>query len=659
MRAAVGVLVLALAASAAAEEPAVHEDADYRFRITSPGSDWRLLPELEARKLVPDAIAGLTDLKGANFVVIAEEAPGANLDAYARVLRENMPVENADFGEVETVTFQSHPARRWNVRGKMNGLDVRFRNLLVARGDFLFQILGFQVGSSTRDLDTLAANIVLTPGPIRPRRLARATHDVRGVGWRIQGGVYQDAANGVEVRPPEGWRLVVGTELNVMNDSACVGLISADPDAYVILIVERARGVDREAFLAKLRANVAESSGGSPTGSAVPDVVGGREFAMRTHRVSRGASVLLHHGARIDGDRAVQVQAWHVEGVAARVRPRLVAAYAAIRFLDEPSRAALAKDLLAAEDPQDLVGPGYSLRRGVLQDFEHRFTWTKPAGFWEVTAGQEARAGNPDTTVSLAEVSLGLQGQVIAEEMEGVGPLEFHNFLLERLEPKDPLPEPTRLDLDGTEALFTEVRPGILDLPMRYAVTSVVKEGRAYQLLFWGLEGNVETTRPNLLAAVRAFRFPPGLVTKERRADVFVDHRLGWRLRRPAGPGWRFTDATPPGIAAAGTVVVYEGPGSVVGGAFSLQTEEQDERFIRDMILNLVRQRGTENAAEASESNATLAGLPARRIALSGTKPMVVLLAQRGRRFYLLVVETRPGAALTEEGALGLIDLID
>lgn len=667
--AAVALLVVGFALlggrAARAEDPSVLEDPDYRFRIQRPGPAWRLLPEADARRVVPDAVAGLTDLRGSNFVVIVEEAPGVDLDPFVGVLQGNLALEDAEFSEVEVLTYQGVPARRWTGSGLRNGLAVRTRHLLLQRGRFLVQLVGFGVrtaggGRPDSDLSVLEQHLVLTEGEIRPRRLAKVVSDMRGVGWRIRGGVYQDAAHGIELRPPEGWRLAVGSELATMNTSACVGLVAAAPEVYLVLIVERAHKVDRGPFLERLSSAVGES-GGKAQGEPVAQVVGGRAFPLQRYRLTSGLPVTLYHGSRLDDGRAVQVQSWYISALEPRAAPMLESAYAAVRFLDEPARRALAAELLREPDPQDIVGPGYGLRRGLYRDFERRFEWAKPAGFWRVAAGQDARTVNAVAALSLEEPSLGLNGLVIAEELADAEPESLHRHLVERLEPKDGVPEPTRVDLQGAQALVSEVRPGVLPLPFRYTVASVIKGERAYQFLVWGLEGNLEAARPQVLEALHGLRFPERIVAQERQEDAFVDHRLGFRFRRPGGSGWRFTNLTPPAITSVATLASYEGSGGVViAGAFCALQEGQDERFMRDLVLQMLRQRAQEQLGEPEETASTFLGLPGRRIVVqAGTRRMTAWLAQRERTFYLLLAGSTREAGLTEEQATGLLELLD
>ena len=136
----------------------------------------------------------------------------------------------------------------------------------------------------------------------------------------------------------------------------------------------------------------------------------------------------------------------------------------------------------------------------MYRDFQHRFVWTKPAGFWDVLAGQEARAVNADATLSFDAPALGLSGLIIAESLSEEAAEHYHPAIVERLEPKDGVPIPREVLVEGGAVLVSEVRPGILTHPFRYIVATTVKAGRAYQVLVWGLEGNVEAARKEALS---------------------------------------------------------------------------------------------------------------------------------------------------------------
>ena len=84
--------LLLLSGLAAAQEGGV-TDEDYRFRISPPGAGWRVLDETQVKRVLPDAVAGGMHDKGFFGVVIAEAAPGVDLEAMARMILDNMPLE--------------------------------------------------------------------------------------------------------------------------------------------------------------------------------------------------------------------------------------------------------------------------------------------------------------------------------------------------------------------------------------------------------------------------------------------------------------------------------------------------------------------------------------------------------------------------------------
>jgi hypothetical protein len=648
---------------AIAGDAEVHEDADYRFRIRRPAAGWRLLDEREARTIVPDAIAGATDVRGTYLVVIVEEVGEQPLDAMAELLREGLQsaAEEVTLGEVEALTFQGLPARRWESRARVKGVPVQYAHLVTIRGKFAYQLVAWTIQQAREadversSLHTLADHFTFVEGEARARAVKQAKHDVVGVGWRVKDGTYQDAVNGVECTPPPGWRLAVGQELRSMNDSACVGLIGGDPEAYVILISEAVRGADPAALTRNLRAGLTET--GTAAGAATSLLVGGRAFSMQGYRMAHQVPIRMHHGVRIDGGRAVQVQWWAIESVVERARPRVVEAVKSLRFLDGVEQRVLAAELRTTRDPQEHVGPGHALRAGVYRDFEHGFTWTKPAGFWTLTAGDEARARNEDATLFMEDAATGLQGMVIAETIEGVEAQSLHNLLVERLKPKDKVPDAEVIELEGGTALSTEVRPGTLEMPFRYVVTSVVRGDRATQLLLWGLEGNVDAARPQLASAIRALAFPEPLTAVETGAAAYVDHRMGFRLKRPPGKGWVFTKMTPPQLQSVGTLAAFRRlDGLVMAGAFCALAEEQDDRLLRDLAVQAMRKSAP---GDPVETTATVAGLPARRLETTGTSPMVAWIFGRGRTFYMLLVGAPGKLEVPPEEIPGLIELLE
>ncbi|HVG93273.1 MAG TPA: hypothetical protein VND21_02410 [Planctomycetota bacterium] len=661
----VGLVILALLGatalrSASAGDPEVHEDPDYRFRIRRPDATWRLLSETEAKSLVADAIAGLSDSRGAFFAVIVEEVGEGGLDEITGLLRDELraSLEGAELSEPEGLTVAGMPARRWSSRGHAQRVFVQYRHVVVLRGRFAYQLVGWCQGDADRErLDALARHFTFTEGEVRPRAQKQSDLPVRGVGWRIQDGVYQDPVNGLEWAPPPGWRLAVGTELSTMSDSACVGLVCGDPDAYVTVTSEAAQGVDAKGLADLLRSQVTSSN--SPVGKPSSLIVGGRDFSMQTVRIPAQLPFLLHHGVRVDAGRAVQVLWWSAEGLAERARPRVLEAVKSLRFLDAARREALAAQLRGGPDPQEQVGPGYALRSGVYRDFQRGFTWTKPPGYWVATSGQEARAINEDAILHVSDASTGVEGIVTEDEFGSSDPKALHAALVQVLEPVGAVPEPSTILLPGATALSTEVRTGAGAGALRHVVTSVVRGMKVFQARFSGLDGNVAAARAQVAAALRGFAFPGAVPEVERRDGDFVDHRLGFRLRKPPGEGWRLGNATAPALRPLGSMVLFSrADATVLAGGVHAHGVQMDDRLLRDLAMQVLR-REVKGAPEPTESADTVAGLPAKRLEAGGNSPMVAWILQRRHTIYILVVGEPAKVGMPADELSGLIQLLE
>jgi hypothetical protein len=658
--------MLALASSTPiARGQEFYEDPDYRFRIDSPGPDWKLLNEAEARALSPDAIAGLTDIRSNHFFVVLESAPGVDLDVYADILRENLDGEDIELGPIESVSFHDLPARRWSASTTTQGLRYQYRSLIFVREQFLFQLIGYRrdVAKGSRDaaeLDRLAKQFKLLPGPLSARAEAISSPDGYGVSWRLKDRVFQDAAAGIEVTAPAGWRLAIGNELETMNDAACVGLVHSNPEAYVVLISECAEAVDIDSYRA-----VVELDLGPDTvyGSPVDTQVAGIPFPMMRVAPNDGSPFVFLHGTRLHEGRAVQVLAWCARAVEEQAQPLFDSAFRSIEWLAPERRAALAAELGARRDPENQVGATFCLRGGIYRDFEQRFTWTKPPGLWLVNAGESARATNEDATFVVEERELGIYGALIAEAAPETTLADYRQAVIEAMEADGEPNEPLELEIDGTQALLDELRVPMGRLQLQYYVLTTLRGEDAFQLLVWTLEGNATIARDRMTQTVLALHFPEDLRARWETKDAIVDQRLGYRLRKPPGAGWKFVDATPASAMSMVSISSYVRKDAIVlgGGMYVQGVSEGGGTTLRDLMVEAFRRDLGPSAKAEPETDATLAGLAAKRIELrDSTEEVVVVVAQCDDTQYVFILRAKRGETKAVEAAmLELFELVD
>jgi hypothetical protein len=225
-------------------------DHDYAFELRAP-QGWIVRDEGEMASIVPDAVAGLYSRSGAWIAVIVELMPeGTTLAGMADLLVEGMTLVDREQLARHDTTFVGCPALRMVHRGSIEGLDVVFEHRVFTRADFMYQVVGWSLAADGAE-ENIAAGIAafsLVDGEPRLRHRDLSIRDQLGAEWEVHGGTYTSLAYGLTVTPPSGWRLVVGTELDQMEEEAIVGLVRSDDSFFVTVEVEHLRGVAPERY---------------------------------------------------------------------------------------------------------------------------------------------------------------------------------------------------------------------------------------------------------------------------------------------------------------------------------------------------------------------------------------------------------------------------
>lgn len=634
------------------------EDPDYCFRIESPGSEWTILDEPAARDRSPIAVGGMFNLRGVQYLVTAEATPKTDLDEVVRLVQAASMLDSREFSASESLTFQGLPARRWTGRGSLNGIAYRLQFLLFLRDGFAFKLVGSAPAreAPTAELGLLERQFVLTPGGVRARPQVVVHRNDRGPGWRLQDGVYQNASYGFEVRAPDGWRFVIGDELLAARDTACVGLVCLNPEAYVEWTLERARGVEETAYCAQM---VPDFVAGTVSSAPVPTSMLGLSFPLVRRDLPTANSLVHFDATRVREGMGVHVRAWYRSSFDATARPELDRALNSGHFLDANARASLARELDRLGDPENEVGVDCSVRNRVFRSFDHGFTWMKPAGFWTVDGGERARARHPDASMVVHCAEQGVTGTLIVTSGVEIDPRVHHDLIVDGLGGTPVSREPRAINLGGTQALLTVSEAKINSLDVTYFIVSLVRDTRAFQFVLLGLTGNVAAARSSFDAAITGLRVPKAVPRLELTDTAVTDHRLGFRLRKPSGTGWRFEDHTPPDISPIGSMLAYRSEEVVVTGAAMCVP---DVARVRQSIIDALEAeaRADPEWAPMVETQGMLGGLPARRIVLSGAWPAVVRFIERDRTLYYLTIQAeKPVDSAAERELAGLFELID
>ncbi|HYU16833.1 MAG TPA: hypothetical protein VEL05_12195, partial [Candidatus Acidoferrum sp.] len=596
-----GLLSLGLLAAAACqnrEEPArvtvsspadAHEaivDQEYRFRWNWPGSGWKLLREADARKVAPDAIAAAVSADQIWLSLIVESAPGLELESYARMVIAAMTLADKETERFERIQFAGQPAVRTMVRGTMQATRLVFSHIIFLHDGFAYQLVGWSVEPGLREgrLQPALDAFSLLEGKVTGRSRHRSVADTYGVGWRVRRGAFESGATGLAVRPRGRWNLLVGDRLARLNPNAEVGLTLDIPGVYVLLLPERAPAAETQAYARAWIEKTASAIGGEPAPPLDGQLAGDR-LSFRAMRVAQtGMEYLL--GAAARGDLAVGVMAWFAADGSADSRASLADALAAVEIMPPDRIDEVRAELARLPDPENVVGPGFSLRRGVYRSFEHDFRWKKPSTLWRLKTGDAARADNPAAALVFTDVARGLMGLVIVEDKVGSSE-EYHRRVAAELVGDASLrssPRPL-----GREVGQTFVQDFQLEgMPFNRRVVTVADRGRGYRLVVWGAAELMGREQSAVEDAIDGFALEEldGETSSPRR---HIDNRLGFALDLPEG-SWTRKDMTPDGVRGVGAVTAWESGHEMIMTVAMCTPARNDEWFL-DFMEQMMRDR--------------------------------------------------------------------
>jgi hypothetical protein len=212
-------------------------DLDLKFRILSPGKDWKLLDEDRIKRLVPDALAGAQLITaGAQVmgVVIAEMNTGSAEELF-RLASEGMGLDNMRSEPVSKTRVDGEEALFATMRGDIDGTSFTYYRWGVQRGNVMFQLLCWHAGQLPQGKElaqSFIGAIRWDRGEIRYRHKTQKLEDTHGPGWLVRSGEFRSAVSRIRARAPQGWNLVVWPELEQLSADAEFGLVHPQRDLY-------------------------------------------------------------------------------------------------------------------------------------------------------------------------------------------------------------------------------------------------------------------------------------------------------------------------------------------------------------------------------------------------------------------------------------------
>lgn len=590
------------------QKPDSIEDRRSCFRLTMPGDGWKLLDEHEAKQLSHSASAGAVKAPNKWGVVIAEPANGLELKQAAELLQKGNSARDKVLIDSASIEFLHEPAVRYVLEGNVDGTRIRYDSVVVLHRGFLYQVLEWQKATGAKleadKLEPFQAAFTFLEGTPRVRQEVSAPKDISGIGWELDDGVYRNAAFGFEAAARAPWRLVVGVELQHLGHSAQIGFACADPSIHAILVAERAVGAEVDALAEASRDRFADLELGADTLTAR---ILGKQVTLREAHAPNTREFEYMCGLVQTSEMVVKVLAWYPSNQAVRARQLLPSGLATTRFLSASEKSELVKRLSALPDEQNQVGATYSLRHGVFEDFAAGVRWTRPAGFWRIKTGDEARVLSPHSELCMQEESLGLTAFLsVTEVSEPQLAISFDAAAKSIFGAEF---------VEGHEAQSLEVGevPGLTvsgtvsgKLTLTFDLTMATTKQRIVQLVVSGTPEEMKRS-VEVVAAVRAglqvFSSPvkPVVATSE----TVRDDRLGYELRSP-GEGWRRKHLSLGSSDVHGSATGWwKGKEEIDVWALCPDTEGKDPAYLvqlmSDMLPTLLKSNAPSDVVESSE----------------------------------------------------------
>ncbi len=262
---------------------------------------------------------------------------------------------------------------------------------------------------------------------------------------------------------------------------------------------------------------------------------------------------------------------------------------------------------------------------------------------WQAVLGDELHQQNTAARLILTKLSEGVNVVVIPETLD-MTHADYHEALRQGMGVADEVP--SRTVERGELTLFVSEFSGTVDgLDFSYRLVTAARGEQRVQLLLSSLRSNEENLDQRLPEVIAGFEFSqtqPKMI--EKRGTTTIDHRLGFQLTDPSGLS--FTNTTTPEIQPLGTLLTIDTPtGGLIVMAICAPVFDEEiavDAMIQNLEINV-------EPDSRQESKSTLAGLPARKIEMSGQMGrdeafIKIWIAKRGRTTYLMVTVGREGS---------------
>ncbi len=576
----------------------------YRFALR-PDAEWSLATREQLRSFGGPPAAAAYYRGGDGFgIVVVESMAGTDLERAAELTVGAFAADNRTLEEQTSVRYRGYPAIHQVITGRVEGMPVRWTNLL-----FLHQAHLYRLTVWGRDLDapgvaSFRALFALLDGAVQ--RPPQTTPDAVGVDWRLEGGRFESIAADITVRAGEHWRVVVGDELDQLNDRAVVGLRHAEPDVYVVVLSEHVPEQQRERVAAHLRDTTAQNIGVPPSGQRPVQFMGGEVQAS----VYRVGSIEYLHAVRCGARHCRQLLAWYVEGASDAAREAM-ATMPMVEPLSADARVACQRTLTTRRRERRTFGAGYAYRGNTYIDFRRGLTLQAPEGsYWEMNR-------EPATELRFFDRVHGTFGLFQTEALEEDADSDaYHRQVQEAI--NIPPTTPHELEVGGVRGHESEGPSEAALGTFEFRVFTTVIDRRGYRFGFWGWPEHMQRSRERIEALVETATLHGGPIPVFRiEGGRLIDERIGAALRPPEG--WEYNDFTAPSARGLTVVHGFTYPdGSLIQLFAARGTGDEAARREHVASTMVQRMRGAIGGGEPQRSSGTLAGREALTVRWRG-----------------------------------------
>lgn len=621
------------------------EDVDYAFQMTRPSEGWQFLLEEQARKINADASLGFFNAKlKAYTVVIVEKLENVTLDEYETIIIQNMQsLKPVEIGR-EQFQLDSHPATAITIAAQVEGVKLKYRFLIAKRGNFFYQVIGWSIATeffkAEPELKQLGNSLQFAADREPQIRATSTLQNDYGVNWKIADEVYYNGSFGMRLDGSENLRLAGRQELQNMAEDAMAGLVGTKLRFYQTYILERLSDENQE----ELKKNIInfvikdlDLIGISPEVTQLQ--VGGMQATERVYPNAKFGG--------LDMDMAIttfnrdaqfyRIQSWWPTSERELGKNLLRESYQQFGWLNDDQIAQLEKELVA-KDVNNAVGEDYRLRQGLFEDYRYGYSFRFPEGLWIATTGDTLKASFPDARIAGELTSSGVYFQIIPEILDMTHE-QYHQVLRDGFE-ESASSKIKKIQQGDLEIWVSSLQMMSNGLPFTYRLVTAVRGQKHLQLMAWAFQANDNQLEELVADLIQGIKLPvssPKAIESEGRS--IKDHRLGYQVKFPLG--WQVSPQDIPEMKAwASMALGAKGNKACVGMGLCTPHAVDENLIIEGMIRNsgITVEEGSRRLDQSS-----LAGLPANRVSLRGTRGglemyMSAWIAHRGKTVYLFLM---------------------